>query len=425
MNKATRVYSAEQGYFSEKLEATHVKSYAHARKLAPFVDDKGQMVYWVNWGALKKNNRPRVAHFKHYPKNSKTINKLVAEEIKDRFTQSLESKEHKLVKDVIVDFLRKRIADSKSLPWAFDDPAMSHYSLSGDILADAISVEKEYPIRTPFGEQYRLDVAVLGKPITKNPIVLAGIEIEFSHKFDFSKSLVLKALGFPLMSIDIAEVNVNDINEEWAKQAIIETTKNSLDGFRRNYIYIHKMLSTVYLDIDRKVSPESRHQYVIFTKEQNRFERHIKLLKDKLEITDQQLNIQIVSDINKQTHLQVKNAGNLAGDSWQDHNPKSFIQLTIDKPCTKSGNLYLFHLVLCSLCNSIFDCLVGYKYEKGERHEVGDSLFWNRYTGLVNGEAIYQKIAPKRVSEPVMQIISHVENRSGSVEALTNSAGEN
>lgn len=376
MDKAIRVYSSEQGYFSENLEATDIKSYAHARKLAPFVDDKKQMLYWVNWGKIKNNGKHRVAHFKHYPNKSKTIKNLAATEIRNRFKKSLESKEHKLAKDAILLFLRKQISDRKHLPWSFNDPSISDFYLSGDLLADAVSVEKEYQIKTPFDEQYRLDIAILGNTIAKNPIVLAGIEIEFSHKFHFSKSLILKTLGFPLISIDITDARSNEINEEWAKQAIIETTKNSSDGLRKNYIYIHKMLSTLYINIERDICPESRHQYVIFSNEQDRLEKNIRELAKKLGISNKQLNLQIVADVNTQTHVQVENAGNLAGISWKNHNPKSFIQLTIEKPCTKSGDLHLFHLALSSLCNSYFDCLVGYKYEKGVAHEPGSSLIW-------------------------------------------------
>jgi len=407
MNQATRVYSIEKGYFSEILEATDLKSQAHARKLAPFVDENRDLLYWVGWGAQKKNGKPRVAHFRHYPRKSQTIKKIVSDEVKLRKIRSGESKKHYSAKISVLELLKDLLSQKKHLPWAFNDPEISEFSMSGDFLAGAISIEKEYEISTPLGTDYRLDIAILGKTIMKKPILLAGIEIEFTHKFGFTKSLICKSLGFPLISIDITDVDLKDINIEWAKKMLMETKRNSSDGFRRNYIYIHRMLATIYLDIPRKLKPESKHQYIIFTKDQDKFLKLIRVLKDSLKLSDKQIIISPVTDKNKQLHVQVTNAGNLSGENWRDHNPKSFIQLTTEKPCTKAGDLYYFHLILAFLCNSHFDCLVGYKYELGKKHNEGDPLYW-KMGRKVDGNHTFFQVAPKRLSEPVHKILEHV-----------------
>lgn len=409
MEIALKVYSVEEGFFSESVKATDIKSHSHARKLAPFADDSRRMVYWVGWGKPKNNNKPRVAHFKRYPSKGRTVVTLANDEIALRTRESRESNRHIKAKELIQSFLTKLLEEKKHLPWAFKDPDISEFPMSGDFLAGAEAIEVEYGVKTPMGEEYRLDVAILGKTILNKPILLAGIEIEFTHKFDFSKSLICKTLGFPLISIDVTEVDESDINEEWAKQALIETTRNSIDGFRRNYIYIHRMLSTVYIDIPRDIVSESRHQYVIFTKEQDKLIDLLKTLKERLSLSDRQVIISPVVDKNKQLNIQVMNAGNLAGEGWKDHNDKKFIQLTLDKPCNKSGALYYFHLVLASLCNSFLDCLVGYKYELGEVHNIGDSLRWMK--GRFVGEKLVKyHVGPKRVSEPVRQILRYVES---------------
>ncbi|MCK5189424.1 MAG: hypothetical protein KAR12_05160 [Methylococcales bacterium] len=407
MNEAIKVYSTEKGYFTEILEATKIKSHSHARMLAPFVDDSYQLLYWVNWGKPKLNDKPRKAHFRHYPKNKTSIVETISKEIKHRKVKSKESQKHIKAKECILNLLRNMLKQKKHIPWAFKDPETSDFPMTGDFLAGAVSIEKEYQIKTPFGEKYRLDIAIMGKVIGKEPVVLAGIEVEFTHKFDFSKALICKTLGFPLISIDIVDENIESIDTQWAKQSLIETTKNSADGYRRNFIYIHKMLSTFYIDIPRELKPESKHQYVIFTQEQATLIRYLKKLKELLNLSDRQVIIQPVTDKNEQLHVQVENAGNLAGAKWKDHNSESFVQLTIEKPCTKSGDLYYFHLVLANICNSILDCLVGYKYELGQIHEIGDSLIWKKLK-KINGELIRYNVAPKRISEPVRQILAHV-----------------
>lgn len=409
MEEAFKVYSVDKGYVSELVKATEIKSHAHARKLAPFVDESHQMMYWVNWGAPKKNGKPKVAYFSRYPrKGGRNLKQQIGSDIDERYKASKESSKHKKAKDFIQILLISLLENKDHLPWAFFDPEISEFPMSGDFLAGAVSIETEYLIKTPFGKDYRLDIAILGKTIFKHPVVVAGIEVEFTHKFDFVKALICKSLGFPLVSLDITDLDESLIGEAWAKGALTETTRNSVDGFRRNYIYIHRLLSTLYIDIPRDLVPESRHQYVIFTPDLKKMIGYLLRLKGLLKLTDKQVIISPVSMKNEQLRIQVENAGNLAGEKWRDHNDREYIQLTIDKPCNKAGNLYYFHLILAKLCNSELDCLVGYKYELGRKHSIGEPLVWSRVR-RVDGELVRYQLAPKRVSEPVLQILRHVE----------------
>lgn len=239
---------------------------------------------------------------------------------------------------------------------------------------------------------------------------MAGIEIEFTHTFGFSKALICKSLGFPLVSLNITELDESEITIDWAKKALMETTRNSADGLRRNYFYIHPLLSTVYLDIPKNPHYESRHQYVIFCPQEDELSKWLMLLRSELDLTDK-VYIHPVKAKNSQLKTQVENAGELAGQEWADHNPKGYIQLSIDKPIGKCGDLYLYHLILAKLCNSVFDCLVGYKYETGERHYKGEPLMWQTQEFDENRKLVSKKnLAPKRVSEPVRQILSRVDN---------------
>lgn len=409
MKQAIQVYSTGKGWCSEIMDATQIKSYSHARKLAPFVDSKNKLLYWVNWGKEKINKKPRVAHFKHYPNGKRTIRTIVSEEIRLRYKESKESKEHIQAKKVILQLLRNFISEKKHLPWVYKDLEISEYSMSGDFLAGAISVEKEYKISTPWGQEYRLDIAIIGEKIHSHPIVLAGIEIELTHKFDFSKALICKSLGFPLMSINIESYNLEEIDIGWAKRVLTETTQNSDDGLRCNYIYIHRMLSPIYINIPKKLNIELKHQYVIFTQKDETLLHYLKTLKLGLRLNDSQVHILKREDKNSETHTELMNAGNLAGETWKKHNSSSYILLTLERPCGELSSLYYFHLVLTSLCNSNLDCLVGYKLERGMIHEVGNDLRWIKIK-IIDGVLQKNHIAPKRVSEPVIQILKYVDN---------------
>lgn len=49
-------------------------------------------------------------------------------------------------------------------------------------------------------------------------MVLGGVEIELGHAFDGRKALIGKSLGFPLISIDITEMTLDELTPEWAQQ---------------------------------------------------------------------------------------------------------------------------------------------------------------------------------------------------------------
>lgn len=414
MNTAFRVYSPSQGYCKEKVVATDIKSHSHARKLAPFIDYNNQQVYWVRWGKRKLDGKSIKAHFRGYPKHStNSLKKQLHDEISCRHRESSESSKHKTAKLAIQAALQTLISSGKHLPWSIIDPEISDFPMTGDLLANAVSIEVEHSLKTPFDNQeYRLDIAILGRTIKNNPVVLAGIEIEFTHTFSFSKALICKSLGFPLVSLNITDLEESDITHDWAKHALMETTRKSKDGLRRNYFYIHPLLSTVYLELPKNPNYEARHQYVIFCPQEDKLYKWLKILRSELDLTDK-VDIHPVKAKNSQLKTQVENAGELAGEGWSEHNPNGYIQLSINKPIGKCGDLYLYHLILAKLCNSVFDCLVGYKFEPGERHYKGDPPMWKLAQFNENRQLVLKKnLAPKRVSEPVRQILSKIDDLS-------------
>jgi hypothetical protein len=404
MEEATRLYSSK-GFFAETIRAIEIRSRPDARKLGPFVHDH-RLVLWVNRAYYEDGNLMRQAHFRRYPKNSSAPRDIVKGEIEERHISVQKSNKHEKAQKHIAIALEELKNNGLHLPWFFRDSRSSDFPLSGDLMADVESVETEYKLKTPFHVEYRLDIALLGPKIKNKKVVLAAIEIEHSHQFECSKALICKTLGFPLISLDISETQESEITLEWARKALMETKYTSEDNRRRNYIYLHPMLYSVYLDFPKDMFRENRHQFVVFCKNEIFEELYtlIRKLVSSLHIDPNRINIAPVRDKNEQTKKQVQNAGPIAGENYRDYSEHQFIQVSVDRPPAKSGPLYIFHLVLAQLCNSIYPSLVGYKYELGHVYMGGEDPHWTT-TRQVDGELRKLLVAPMRVSEPIDEII--------------------
>lgn len=144
MDSAFRVYSPNQGYCKEEVVATNIKSSSHARKLAPFVDDNNQLVYWVRWSKQKASGKRTRAHFRSYPKHSThSLKKQLHDEISSRQSESNESSKHKAAKLAVQAALQALIDSGKHLPWSISDSEISDFPMTGDLLANAVSIEVE------------------------------------------------------------------------------------------------------------------------------------------------------------------------------------------------------------------------------------------------------------------------------------------
>lgn len=409
-SSALRIYSPEYGFLSEEIQATDIKSHAHARKIGPFVHskEKDRQVYWVNWGAPKKNGHPRICYFRHYPRKNTSISDALLTELIAHKKEKRSDRRHAKAQEYILKALEILISEGKHLPWHFNDPTTSDFTISGDVLAGAENVMKEHPIHIPLLDQHKkyiLDLAIIGKKIFNHNIILAGIEIEYTHRFTFLKSMLCKSIGFPLISIDIRDItSESEINLEWAKSILMQTTANSEDGLRKNYIDIHRTILPIYIDIPRRLISTARHQYVIFAKETDKLITRIEKLKLVLNLSGEQVLLHKVVATNQTTITEIENAGNLAGCNWREYNSNTYIKLTVDKPISKTGNLYYFHLILGSLCNAHFETLIGYKYKPGARHWDSAPLFWEEKDRET--QKTY-RLAPKRLSEPIMEILQH------------------
>lgn len=400
------------GRQKEKTYAVNIKSHSNARKLAPFLDEEGKPLTWVNWSKPKiGTNKKTKPHFRHYPVGKEKTSKryvTIDEEIEDKEKIS-ESILHRTAKEALLAYLQKLVEQKSSLKWAYKDDEISDFALTGDLLYGVESIQKEYRYKTPFlTKEYRFDIALLGRKLGKEPIILGVIEIEKENKFGLLKCLICKSLGFPLISINIEELTIDDITQDWCEKVLRETTENSEDGLRRNYIYIHNALYPIYTNIPNNYRRENKHQYIIFSKE-NEFDKLIKLLegyRDLLQIPKEQIHIDkpTLNKDNPQSLKMFENEGSIAGKEWADYNKNRYIRLTLEVPKGNNYNLYFYHLVIARLLNAHFETLVGYKYSKGVTNNDIDNLYWS-FTSFNKVTRIIQK----QMSEPMQPVIDYLQ----------------
>ncbi len=406
METAYRLYSWK-GLCVEHIEAKQIKSPSDARKLGPFVDVDKSPFTWVNWSKIKKGGKKTPPHFRRYPNGrikGRAKYKTINEEIIER-TKLSESEIHKKARKEIADYLNDLVRTGQRIEWSFKDPTISEFALTGNLLADVLDVVTPYKYQTPFGIEYEFDVALLGKKL-KSPIILGAIEIEKTHRFGYLKLLVAKSLGFPLMSININDYAPDEIDKNWCEKIIKETTHNSEDGLRRNYIYIHNALYPVYLNIPAGIRNDEKHQFLIFCGD-HQFDDLVSALKQYrtvLGLTDKDVLIQPVR-LNTMEPSSIKmfeNEGSIAGSDWKNFNAKKLIRIVMRVPIEKHGDLYLFHLVLARLNNAHFETLVGYKYRQGIGNDGMDNPIWTT-------PAKHLRIVPKHLSEPIKYVITHLQ----------------
>lgn len=416
---AIRIFSPTEGFLKEKIKALQIKSREDARKVGPFFSDGNEQVYWVNWGTKEKGKKIK-PYFRRYSDGKNAIchfQQRLHKEQKE--TENLKQKNiHKKVQEILLNALKKLLKNNTQIQWACNDHRLTDFALAGNLLSDVLTVEKEYRIVPPFINYYDLDIALLGEKICNKNIILGAIEIEHTHEVDLLKTLLCKSLGFPLFTINISDADYDEITEEWCIKRLTETKYNSGDDRRRNYVYIHNMLYPVFLTGYESWGVGDSHQYIIFANEQEvkKLSSYIDLLKKTLSLNNSDVNFVVVNrnPEDKGSNTMFENEGALAGENWKEYNPNKFIRLILKRPRAKSGSIYKFHLVLTQLLALHVDCLVGYKFDTGKSNFERENPIWDvtRSERNLNGPPNYiwhkKRFCPKRISEPVREIIKYI-----------------
>lgn len=420
MDEAVVVFS-RNGLFTTTVVARDVHSHEHARKLWPLVTPSvpHQLMAWVK-PSFEDGRCKRRSHFRMLPDAKNCgIAQFFEQEEAARFKASKESPEHSKAKKLVAEALCGRLVNGLAMPWCFKDAASSQFPLQGNLLLGAKGVHIEERIKTSFGYEYRLDVAITSTPIHKNPIFLGGIEIEWCHQFDGRKALIGKSQAFPLISIDISGMTLDEITPEWANMALTATTHSSELGQRKTYVYLHDILYPLYVQLPSGLVKETRHQFLVFApdKEITRLERWAKDLQVRVGLASSAMAVSVINAKSEQSKKMLRNAGQVVGADWQQVNSQRCLMLTVQRANPVDVPSHLFHLCMANLFLSHTDSLVGYKYMTGilnddPQDDVWMHPKWNSETK----RADYYRILPKRLAEPRSRIVD-VLNSLGRLEA--------
>lgn len=419
MNEAVVVFS-RNGLFTTTVAARDINSHEHARKLWPLVTPSTprQLVTWVK-PTFESDKLKRRSHFRTLPSAKNLgVGQIFEQEEAARCKASRESPEHSQAKQKVAEALRRRLERGLAMPWYFKDSDSSQFHLAGNLLLGAENVLVEEVVKTSFGYEYRLDVAIISKQINKSPILLGGVEIEWGHAFDGRKALIGKTQAFPLVSIDISGMTLDEITPGWADAALTATTHSSETGQRKTYIYLHDVLYPLYLQLPSGLVKENRHQYLVFApdNELSRLERWAKQLQELVGLKPEAMSVSIVNAKSEQSRKMLENAGQVVGPDWQQVNAQQCLRLTVERPTLVDVSSHMFHLGMANLFLSHTDSLVGYKYMTGihndnPQEDVWLHPKWNPDTK----RADYYRILPKRLAEPRSRIVDVLNSLGQSV----------
>ena len=237
---------------------------------------------------------------------------------------------------------------------------------------------------------------------------MGGVEIEWEHQFDGRKALIGKSQAFPMISIDISGMTLEEITPEWADAALTATAYSNDTGQRKTYVYLHELLYPLYLQLPSGLVKDPRHQFVVFAPDNDltRLEKWAKELQDLVGLPKSAMAVSIVNAKSEQSRKMLENAGQVVGHNWLHINSQHFLMLTVERPSPVDVASHMFHLCLASLFLSHSDSLVGYKYMTGIHNEdptedIWQHPKWNPETKRHD----YYRILPKRLAEPRSRIL--------------------
>ena len=405
------IHASRLGPFKKKITAFEIKSREHYRELFPLISPGSrEPVTWVK-GIFDNGELKRRSHFRLLP-GKRGENFLSYKQYSRHRASSIQSDEHKEAKSKLLEALSRRITASQPMYWSFKYEDISDFYFKGNILFNATCVAEEHKIATSFDKEFCLDIAVLGRGIDNEQIVLFGAEIEKGHMFDGLKAVLCKTLGFPLITVDISGMSLDDINFEWAETALTLTTQDDKVGFRKNFIYLPPLLYPFYIRHENiRLNIDEKHSYIIFVNSLiiNEIEKYLVTVRDRLSYNEKSISIAIVNGEKSPEALhQVRLAGEVIGVGWEQLNSKQYLRVSVPRPIEKEGRsrLHKFYLLLTKVLLSN-DALVGYKYTTGKMTSQLTSAddIWIVYQ-FFPGEKkrpIAYRYLPKLLASPILE----------------------
>lgn len=414
MDSAVTVFS-RQGLFAQTIKARDIPSREHARKLWPFViaEDNRKPVTYVSPSFDSNGKLKQRSHFRILTTTrSINLSQIFIDEEQQRQKSVSESDEHKEAKKVLMAEMQNRLLNGKGLPWSFKDPSASDFHFEGNLLLGADKIVAEHSVQTPFGMGFRLDLAVLASPLRNDEIILGGIEIERTHAFEGRKALLGKSLGFPLISVDISEMKLDEITPEWAASVLSQTKATKEISHRQTYVYIHDLVYPLFVQIPNAILDDEKHQYLVFAADKvlNKLVKWIHKLAELLEYPQYAVTPSIQNSSNDVSKKALTRAGEVVGPDWQRFNNQKCLRLTLPRSTGVTDlKAHKFHIVLAYLLLNKTDSLVGYKYCNGiDNNEVDEDIWVKKiWKKDYNPPTFFEhRILPKRLAEPINQMLS-------------------
>jgi len=406
------VYTSNIGPFKKRISALQVKSREHYRELFPLVSTcSSEPVTWVK-AVFEGGELKRRSHFRTLSGKRKTdfIDYDNYVRHKEKIVQSAE---HIKAVSLLRNVLCRLIETTKVLNWSFRDDDVSDFHFEGNVLFNAKVICEEYRIQTAFDKEFRLDVAVVGDGINNTPLVVFGVEIEKGHKFNGLKTILCKTLGFPLISIDISGMTLDEISLEWAERVMSLTTQHNEMGFRKSFVYLPPLLYPFYVRHGkRELRIGDRHCYIVFARDHELtvILSELSCVRKMLDYSAKDISISLVNGIKSGEALhQVELERQILGQGWEQLANNQCVRICLPRPVQKEGRskLHRFYLLLskCLLSNN---ALVGYKYAVGmnSSQTKASDEHWTVYQ-VFPGEqrrAISHRYLPKLLSSPLVEV---------------------
>lgn len=412
MFEATQIFS-RRGLFNNVVSASSISSREDARKLWPFVESKQRqrLVTWVSPSWDDQSSRPtRREHFRRLPPSLRIADGITQAMLRDR-GRVRKTRVHELAQRALADECRRRIANSESLPWGFKDQRGSTFPCCGDFLQDASDVHEEYAVISPIDHEYILDVAVSGETPEVDREVIGGIEIEYAHEFTGLRAMLLRCLGFPLISVDVADLDETSINAEWARTVLSATTLDHPQGRRSTFVYVHDMLVPAFTHVPAIIDRKRKQQYIVFASDHDLsvIETHAKNNARIVGYDNREFSIQRLTDRSEQSAQQLRGVGKIVGPDWTQMNAHACLRITLPRademPDVRAQRFMrrMARVIVCD-CNA----LVGYQYKNSVYIDDPEADYWvHKY--LDQGMWHEVTVLPKRVAEPVRTVMRVVE----------------
>ena len=174
-DEAIRIFSATEGFLKERIKSLQIKSREDARKVGPFCNDGKELMYWVNW-RTKENGKKIKPYFRRYTEEKNGIHHFHQRLHKEQQeTEQLKHRDiHKKTQETLLIAIKKLLQNNTPIQWAFNDQRLTDFPLTGNLLSDVQTVEKEYRISPPFINYYDLDIVLLGEKLCKKNIISLG-----------------------------------------------------------------------------------------------------------------------------------------------------------------------------------------------------------------------------------------------------------